>query len=88
MSYIFLSDNGPDAEDYENNYFYFDESNSQAVELIKKMLSSSTERDSEFRTQLQNICQSSLNHRNAKNNNFLIRWIKSISKLKKQTFVK
>jgi hypothetical protein len=64
MAYVYLGDDGPDAEDYDSNYFLFDESDLKAVALIEKMLTSTAERDSEFRRQLHNICESSL-RRNA-----------------------
>jgi len=62
MAYVYLSDGGPDAADYDSNYFCFDESDLQAVALIEKMLTSNAERDSEFWNKLHNLCRSSLEH--------------------------
>ena len=40
MAYFFFDDGAPDAEDYVNNYVYFDEKNSESyrrvMETIKK----------------------------------------------------
>lgn len=89
MAYVYLSDGGPESEDYDSNYFYFDETNKRAVKMIETMLSSNAERDAAFREVLQAICRSSLNRtdsnrRKIKSNGYqwfrgLSRWAKQIS---------
>ena len=62
MAYIFISDGGPDAEEYENNYFYFNESDEQTLLRIEKFISNKDITDPNARRQLHRICQSSFNH--------------------------
>jgi hypothetical protein len=61
MAYVYVSDDAPESEDYDSNYFYFDETNRPAVTMIEKMLTSNAERDAKFREALQTICRNSLN---------------------------
>ncbi len=59
MAYVFLSDGGPEAEDYDSNYYYFDESNPDAMTAIEKMLTSNAPRNSAFRAEFETICRAS-----------------------------
>ena len=59
MAYVYLDDNGPESEDYDSNYFYFDESNAAALNQIENLLTSRAPRDEAFREQLSEICQAS-----------------------------
>jgi hypothetical protein len=38
MAYIFLTDDAPEAEEFESNYVYFNESNTAAVAEIERLL--------------------------------------------------
>lgn len=58
MAYIFLDDGGPEADDYANNYLYFDGTNSQTVEKIIGVLSYGDTSDPAVRKRLIDICQS------------------------------
>jgi len=58
MAYIFMDDGGPEANEYANNYLYFDGTNSRTIEKIVDILSYSDTRDPAVRKRLKNICQS------------------------------
>ena len=66
MAYVFLSDGGPEAEEYESNYFYFDESNSETLARLEAVLVSSDTLDPKVRAQIHSICRASL-HSNVYN---------------------
>jgi hypothetical protein len=38
MAYLYFSDGSPDAEEYESNYLYFNESNTAIVSEIERLL--------------------------------------------------
>lgn len=59
MAYVFLNDGGPEAEDYDSNYFYFNDGNPSALAAIERMLTSSAPRDAAFRSEFDRICQAS-----------------------------
>lgn len=59
MAYVFLDDGGPEAEDYDSNYYYFDNTNPVALAAVERMLSSSAPRNAEFRSEFDRICQES-----------------------------
>lgn len=87
MAYVFLNDGGPEAEEYDNNYFYFDESNSQTLTIIEELLTSHNPKDPTVRARLYDICQSSLNHRSARTyKNVGISWINSFLRSINQLF--
>lgn len=59
MAYVYLNDGGPEAEEYESNYYYFDDSNPDAMAAIERMLTSDVPRDSAFRSEFEKICRAS-----------------------------
>lgn len=59
MAYVFLNDGGPEAEEYDSNYYYFDESNPEAVAAVERMLMSKTPRNSAFKSEFNRICRAS-----------------------------
>lgn len=62
MAYIFISDGGPEAEEYDNNYFSYDESNIEARAKIKNIIENCDTQDPQIRTKLIDICRESHRH--------------------------
>ncbi len=60
MAYVYLDDNGPESEDYDSNYYFFDESNTEIVARIESLLTSAAPRDEAFRERISELCQASL----------------------------
>lgn len=58
MAFVFISDGGPDAEEYDSNYIYFDESNPEVVSQIEIFLRERKDKSSGF-SQLEEICRKS-----------------------------
>jgi hypothetical protein len=58
MAYLFLSDGGPEAEEYENNYLYFNESNTALVSEIVQLFARRRE-DPSVLNQLEALCRKS-----------------------------
>jgi hypothetical protein len=82
MAYIFLNDGGPDANEYENNYVYFDGSNAQTVERIQNVLCCADTNDPEVRSQLIEICTSSVKDDSTRATEFKNNdWVKNFSKI-------
>lgn len=69
MAYLFLDDGGPDADEYANNYLYFDGNNSQTVEKIVDILSYGDTRDPEVRKRLEDVCLSRSDDKPKRNGN-------------------
>ena len=63
MAYIFLDDGGPEANEYESNYFYFDGSDSRAFSQIHAALRGKDPRDPNVRSEIKSICHASLEKR-------------------------
>jgi hypothetical protein len=63
MAYVFLNDGSPDATDYDNNFFYFDESNSISFKHLNELLSSHVQINEELRNSLRIICRASFKTR-------------------------
>ena len=59
MAYIFLDDGAPEAYEYHNNYFQFNDKNPEAIAALERMLNSSTPRNAAFRSEFARICQAS-----------------------------
>lgn len=62
MAYVFLNDGGPEAEEYESNYYHFNPANTAAMAAIEKMLASNVARDADFRAEMDRICRASFQH--------------------------
>ncbi len=58
MAYLYFSDGGPDAEEYESNYLYFNESNTEIVSEIERLLVRRKE-DPAVMNQLEELCRRS-----------------------------
>ncbi len=82
MAYAFLDDGGPEAEEYDSNYYYFDASNTDAVAAIERMLTSRAKRNSAFRSEFERICRQSFD-RPAKREtkNLLANWVGGIRRI-------
>jgi hypothetical protein len=59
MNRIFLPDGGPDAEDFDNNYFTYDESNIETTAKINHILKNCDTQDPKTRILLATICTES-----------------------------
>ena len=53
MANFFLDDGGPEAEDYVNNYLYFDENKSECFKRIMEFTKNKTRVDSASRERLR-----------------------------------
>jgi hypothetical protein len=53
MANFFFDDGGPDAEDYSDNYLYFDENKSECWKKIKEFVNAKTRLDSASREKLR-----------------------------------
>lgn len=60
MATIFISDNGPDAEEYESNYINFNGSDPSVVREIENIFSTQNVHDPVVRNRLELICKESL----------------------------
>jgi hypothetical protein len=80
MAYLFLSDGGPEASDYSNNYFRFNESEPRIVDRLLNALSGKNPADPEVRSLVESICKSSYSENKEVNLNasLLMGWIKQI----------
>lgn len=58
MAYLYFSDGSPDAEEYEGNYLYFNESNSAIVSEIERLLVRKKE-DPTVIDKLEELCRKS-----------------------------
>jgi hypothetical protein len=83
MAYIVISDEGPNAEDYENNYIFFDGSNPHTVAEIEQLFLSKGNRDSAFYSELEKVCKSSLQPKKIKHH-FMIKMLGSFLRDSKQ----
>ncbi|MDD3815374.1 MAG: hypothetical protein PHZ02_12110 [Desulfocapsaceae bacterium] len=60
MAYLFLDDGGPEAQEYESNYFYFNGADSRTVSQIHSVLRGTDPSDPKVRTEITSICLASL----------------------------
>jgi hypothetical protein len=60
MAYVFISDDGPDAEEFQSNYIAFDPSNERIFAEIRHILATEDCRAEAVRNRLEHVCQSSL----------------------------
>ncbi len=58
MAYLYFSDGSPDAEEYESNYLYFNESNTAIVSEIERLLVRKKD-DPKVVNQLEELCRKS-----------------------------
>ena len=58
MPYVFISDGGPEAEDYDSNYYYIENSRFQESNIFNIINDNSTNGEPEPNTHLLNINQS------------------------------
>jgi hypothetical protein len=58
MAYLFITDGAPEAEEYESNYLYFDESNPMVVSEIERLLAKRKD-DPSVPNQLVELCNKS-----------------------------
>jgi hypothetical protein len=66
MAYLFLSDGAPDAQEYHNNYFQYDETDTKTVARITTVLQGGDPTDQVVRARLRRICQESFRRKAAK----------------------
>jgi hypothetical protein len=59
MAYFFLSDGGPDAEDYDNNYFRYNASDTEVSKRIEYIVSTCDTQNPTVRAELQKLCKAS-----------------------------
>jgi len=59
MAHVFLSDGGPEAYDYSNNYITFNDADPQVLSRLFKVLCSKNHSQSEIRLMVESICKSS-----------------------------
>ena len=59
MAYLFFDDGGPDAEDYHNNYLFFNEKNCETLSCIIHIMCTKDTADPLVKTELQTLCQES-----------------------------
>ena len=59
MAYLFLSDGGPEASEYSNNYFRFNESDTRTLNRLIQVLKGRDPADPELRLLVESICKSS-----------------------------
>ena len=57
MAYLYINDGAPESEDYNNNYFYFDESEPQALSRIREALGENSCGRIQLRYNLDRICK-------------------------------
>ena len=82
MAYAFLDDGGPEAEEYDSNYYYFDASNADAMAAIEGMLASRAKRDSAFRSEFERVCRQSFDRPTGRETkNFLASWVGGIRRI-------
>jgi hypothetical protein len=60
MAAIFISDGGPCAEEYENNYIQFNANNAELLTMIESVLASKRIHDPTVRKDIENLCRQSL----------------------------
>lgn len=60
MQYIFISDGGPDAEEYDNNYFCYHEENEATLQEVQQIIAKEDVTDPLVRREIRAICDSSL----------------------------
>jgi hypothetical protein len=60
MAYVYISDDGPDAEEFESNYISFDSSDERLFAEIRKIIATEDCRVGAVRNRLATICHSSL----------------------------
>jgi hypothetical protein len=70
MAYLYFSDGAPDAEEYESNYLYFNESNTAIVLEIERLLVRRKE-DPAVMNQLEVLCRKSFETNGNRSNVFL-----------------
>ncbi len=82
MAHLFLSDGGPEAADYSNNYFEFNELNPQVYDLLFQALNNQNHADPEVRGLVESICK--LSYSDNQNFNVSIvrfkEWKRNVSK--------
>ena len=59
MAYLFITDGGPDAEDYDNNYFEYDKSDTETSRNIHYIQENYDTRNPKVRAKLIAICKAS-----------------------------
>jgi hypothetical protein len=69
MAYLYFSDGSPDAEEYESNYLYFNESNTAIVSEIERLLIRRKE-DPTIINQLEELCRKSFETKGNRSNVF------------------
>jgi hypothetical protein len=77
MAYLYFSDGAPDAEEYESNYLYFNESNTAIVSEIERLLVGRKE-DPAVMNQLEDLCRKSF-ETNGNRSNVIIALKTSVS---------
>ena len=61
MAYLFISDGGPDAEDFDNNYYEYDKSNHETLRHIRYIQDQYDTHNPNVRKELIAICKASFN---------------------------
>jgi hypothetical protein len=84
MAYLFFSDGSPDAEEYDNNYLYFNESNTALVSEIVQLFARRRE-DPSVMNQLEALCRKSFETTGHRSNVFSALKTSASSYLKKMS---
>ena len=84
MAYLYFSDGGPEAEEYENNYLYFNESNTALVSEIVQLFARRKE-DPSVINQLEELCRKSFETNGHRSNVFSALKTSASSYLKKMS---
>jgi hypothetical protein len=69
MAYLYFSDGSPDAEEYESNYLYFNESNTAIVSEIEQLLIRKKD-DPSVINQIEELCRKSFETNGIRSNLF------------------
>jgi hypothetical protein len=78
MAYVYISDDGPDAEEFESNYIAFDPSDERKFAEIRSIISAEDCRVSVVRNRLETVCESSLSSSSRNGKEFFSDMIKRI----------
>jgi hypothetical protein len=79
MAFIFLDDGGPEADEYANNYVYFDPTDPQKLEEVLRVLRNRDTSDPEVKKRLIEVCQASSQARVTRpSGQVAIDWLKNI----------
>jgi hypothetical protein len=71
MAYLYFPDGAPDAEEYESNYLYFNESNTAVVSEIERLLIRKKD-DPSVINEIEELCRKSFEKKGKQSTSFSI----------------